>query len=97
LIENHLEIDRWIRDPQAEAGKLVVALSAMLPTSADRTWADRTQFEHYYQAVCPAGNPPLVEFLEKIDEQYADFAPVLKLSTPSRSLVDCYEEVAAAT
>jgi len=97
LIENHLEIDRWVRDARSEPAKLVVALSSMLPTTADQSWTDRTQFEHYYEAVCPAGGPPLPELLQRTDEEYADFAPVLKLSTPSRSLVDFYEEVAAAT
>ena len=37
------------------------------------------------------------EVLEKIDEEFADFAPILKLATPSKSLLDSYQEVAAAT
>jgi len=97
LIENHLEIDRWISKPKAEPGKLAVALSAMLPTAGDPTWTDRTQFENYYGKACPADGPSPVEMLAKIDEEFADFAPALRLGMPSRSLVDSYEEVATAT
>ncbi len=97
LIENHLEVDRWIRQPGEEPAKLAVALSAMLPTAGDPIWADRTQFESYYERVRPADGPSVLELLEQIDQEFADFAPVLKLATPSKSLVDSYEEVAAAT
>ena len=97
LIENHLEVDRWIRRPEEEPAKLAVALSAMLPTTGDPVWADRTQFESYYEKACPAHGPSLLELLEQIDQEFAEFAPVLKLATPNKSLVDSYEEVAAAT
>jgi len=97
LIENHLEIDRWACEPKAEPGKLAVALSAMLPTVGDPAWTDRTQFETYYTKACPAGGPPLMAMLEKIDEESAEFAPVLRLAAPAKSLVDSYEEVATAT
>jgi HD-like signal output (HDOD) protein len=97
LIENHLLVDRWITEPQDEAAKLVVSLSAMLPATADPVWADRTQFEAYYQRVCPPRGPSLVEMLAQTDTEFAEFAPVLKLSTPSKSLVDYHDEVAAAT
>jgi HD-like signal output (HDOD) protein len=97
LIENHLLVDRWINEAQAEPGKLVVSLAAMLPATADPVWVDRTQFEDYYQRVCPPGGPALVEMLARTDSEFAEFAPVLKLSTPSKSLVDYYDEVAATT
>ena len=53
-------------------------------------------FEAYYQKSCPAGSPTVLELLEQIDQEFADFAPVLKVTTPSKSLADCYNEVAAA-
>jgi HD-like signal output (HDOD) protein len=95
LIENHLEVDPWIQKPQSEPGKLAVAMSAMLPTGTDQTWAECARFEEYYQRVCPPGGPALSELLEQTDEGFADFAPVLKLSKPSKSLVDWYHEAAA--
>ncbi len=96
LIEGHLEIDRWVREAESEPARLSVALSAMLPTAADRVWADRTQFEQCFESVCPPAGPSLMDLLGKVDEEYADFAPVLKLTTPSKSLTDYLEEEVAA-
>ena len=97
LIENHLEIDRWIRQPQREPANLAVAMSAILPTTADPIWTDCGRFESYYGEVAPAGGPSVTELLGQIDQEFADFAPALKLSTPSKSLVDAHNEVAVAT
>lgn len=97
LIENHLDIDRWMCEPKASPGKLSVALSGLLPTTRDPQWTDCSQFEDYYGRVCPASGPPLGDMLAKVDKEFAEFAPILKLATPSKSLLDSYEEVAAAT
>jgi HD-like signal output (HDOD) protein len=97
LIENHLDIERWIADPGGEAGNLAVAFSAMLPTSGDSTWHEGSAFEGYYERIAPAGGPTIAELLEQIDQEYADFAPVLQLATPAKSLVACHEEVAQAS
>jgi hypothetical protein len=35
--------------------------------------------------------------LAKIDAEFAEFAPVMKLSAPARSLVDYYNAAVAAT
>ncbi len=96
LIENHLDIERWIVDPSGEAVNLAVAFSAMLPTTGDSTWHECSAFESYYEKVAPVGGPTITELLEQIDQEYADFAPVLQLATPAKSLVVCYEEVVQA-
>ena len=97
LIENHLEIDRWMREPETEPANLAVAMSALLPTIGDPLWTDCAKFESYYERVRPGGGPTIVELLEQIDQEFADFAPVLKLTLPGKSLVDAYNEVAAAS
>ncbi len=96
LIENHLEVDRWIEQQEREPGKLAVAISALLPTSSDRTWAERARFEECYGRVCPADGPPLVDLLEQIEQDFNEIAPVLKVSCPGKTLVDYYNEVATA-
>ena len=96
LIENHLEIERWLKEPKTESAKLAVALSALLPTTGDAGWPERALLEDYYAKSCPAGSPSVPQMLAQIDEEFADFAPVLKLAAPSKSLVDFYEEVAVA-
>jgi len=96
LVEYHHAIDRLVEEKDSEAGKLAVAMSALLPTTADPIWQEATVFEGHYQTVCPASGPSVIELLEATDREYAEFAPVLKLSTPGKSLADSFNEVTVA-
>ncbi|NQT40781.1 MAG: HDOD domain-containing protein [Planctomycetes bacterium] len=95
LVEQHPAIDYWIPRAAESPAELAVALSALLPTSADPTWIDCELFAKYYGQVCPHG-PSVEELLADTDRQFAEFAPVLKLATPSKSLVDCHEQAKAS-
>lgn len=94
LLENHQAIDSWVSQADSEPGKLAVALSAMLPTTADPTWEECEAFEGHYRQVAPSGSPSVAELLEQTDREFTEFAPVLKLATPSKSLVDSFNEMA---
>ncbi len=94
LLENHQAIDLWVSQADSEPGKLAVALSAMLPTTADPTWEECEAFEGHYRQVAPAGSPSAVELLEQTDREFTEFAPVLKLATPNKSLLDSFNEMA---
>jgi HD-like signal output (HDOD) protein len=95
LLENHQAIERWASQPEVEPGKLAVALSALLPTVADPTWVECETFDDYYRKVAPKGSPAAVELLEQTDREFAQFAPVLKLAAPGKSLVESFNEVIA--
>ncbi len=97
MIESHHEIDKHAANYKSNPGKMAVALSALLPTVTDPEWCECSLFEKYYDKTIPPGNPTVVEILTQIDEQFVNFAPVLKVSNPNKSLVECYQEVAAAT
>ena len=97
LVENHPDIDRWLRQPDAAPGNLAVALSALLPTAGDLLWVECARFEACYNRIQPVGAPPLSELLDELDREFAEFAPVLKIATPAKSLVECYEEATQAT
>jgi HD-like signal output (HDOD) protein len=96
LIECHHAIDQYAANYKAEPGKTAVAISALLPTVTDPEWSECALFERYYDMTAPSGGPAIVDLLAEIDEQFVNFAPVLKVSTPSKSLVECYQEVTAA-
>jgi hypothetical protein len=96
MIETHHDIAGFAANPKGNPGHLAVALSALLPTVTDPVWSECALFESYYESTAPAGSPAVVEMLAQIDEQFVNFAPVLKVSNPSKSLVECYNEVAAA-
>lgn len=97
LIEDHLAVDQWVARAASEPGKLAVSMSALLPTTGDENWPECGVFEDYYQKVCPAGGPTVPEMFALVDREYAEFAPVLKLAVPGRSLVETYEALTAVT
>ncbi len=96
LIEDHLAVDKLVAKARKEPAKLAVAMSALLPTAGDTTWSECEALEDYYQQASPEGAPAVPELLREVDQEFHEFAPVLKLALPARSLVDCYEEVAAS-
>ena len=95
MIESHHDIETHAANYKVHPGKTAVALSALLPTVTDPDWCECSLFEKYYEQTVPSGSPTVVEMLNQIDEQFVNFAPVLKVSNPSKSLVECYQEVAA--
>jgi hypothetical protein len=95
LIENHLDVERWLADPRREPGSAAVSLSALLPAVSDPMWYECGQFETYYEQIRSPDSPGLAEMLGRIDAEFADFAPLLKLAKPSKSLVQTLEEATA--
>ena len=92
LVESHQDVDRWVAQADTAPGNLAVAMSALLPTVTDSIWRERGEFEECYRKVYPSGTPSVPELLAQIDEEFAEFAPVLKIAAPTKSLVDSYQE-----
>jgi len=95
LIEDHLAVDQWASHAETDPGKLAVAMSALLPTISESIWTEHEMFEDYYQQVCPPGSPSIPELLGQIDHEFADFAPVLRITPPRNTLIDSYSEMTA--
>jgi len=97
LIERHTGIDQLAAaGKEAPADEVAVALSSMLPAVTDGAWFGCEQFERYYTAFIPAGAAGLCEALAQIDVEFAEFAPVMKVAAPPKTLVDCYREAITA-
>jgi HD-like signal output (HDOD) protein len=96
LIEHHTDLEELLLDPASEPSQLAVALSSLLPVSSDDHWTDSHQFEVAYTKLKGQQGPSIPELLAQIDEQFAEFAPVLDIAVPARSLVDCYQEATTA-
>jgi HD-like signal output (HDOD) protein len=91
LMERHASIDALIVDPLSTPGHLAVALSALLPSASDEKWTEWPQFEAAYKAIVKNDSPTIDQALAKIDAQFAEFAPLMKLATPAKSLLDLYK------
>jgi HD-like signal output (HDOD) protein len=87
LIECHTQLDQLMESGSKETGKLAVALSALLPANQDQTWFEREKFVAAYDTLAAGRGKAIPELFTQIDAEFAEFAPVLKLSTPAKSLV----------
>jgi hypothetical protein len=95
LIEAHTQIDHFVQTNCQEASKLAVALSALLPAAQDDQWYERSKFLAHYGRLI-GGRKAVEELFAQIDHEFTDFAPILKLSSPSKPLVQHLSEATAA-
>lgn len=95
MVKDHTNTN--ILDPQFRGnwGKVAVALSAMLPSVTDDMWYDAARFEELFVGLHLKGDPTVAEVLAAVDTEFAEFAPVLKLPAPVKSLAESYSESAA--
>ena len=93
LIEDHAEIEKLIQHTAEAPDKAAVAMSALLPAIADPVWIECQQFESYYEKINPGNSPTIMELLSQIDREFDQLAPLMKISTPAKSLADCYIDV----
>jgi HD-like signal output (HDOD) protein len=86
FIESHGALDEHLAESSRNQGALAVSLSALLPTAVDDEWFDRERFLAAYQQCAPANAAPVEAFFKAIDNEFAEFAPVLKLAAPAKPL-----------
>lgn len=92
-IERHTDIEQVADDGSVR--EISVALSALLPSTVDETWSELPLLERYSAKLLPASAPSIPEVLAQVDTGFLEFAPVLDMSAPAKSLVECYQETAA--
>lgn len=92
LIEHHTDIDDLVANAASKPGEVAVALSALLPANHDNQWLECQSFTDIYSRLPMKEHRSLESVLGEIDVEFADFAPVLKISTPKKSLVDSWSE-----
>jgi HD-like signal output (HDOD) protein len=95
LLGRHISIPTAPPSTPLEMTQTSVSLSAMLPSASDPRWHECAEFEAVYNRLLPQG-PAVMETLERIDREFKDFAPVLKLAAPAKSLVAWYKEALLA-
>jgi HD-like signal output (HDOD) protein len=96
LIERHTAIDEVISAEKRNPAAIAVALSALLPTAGDQHWPEVDLFQKHYDQVRPKGTQSAAEVLTQVDKEFSEFAPVLKIAAPARTLLECFNEAQAA-
>jgi HD-like signal output (HDOD) protein len=98
LLETHTKLETLLGQPKRELNRIVVALSALLPTVSDPAWREQQQVTTVYRELTSAdAKSSLTELLTKVDAEYADIAPMLKLPDPPRKLAQFVGAPAATT
>ncbi len=92
LVQRHIQLDALLEQEKVPPELPAVALSAMLPASVDNQWSEAAVFENAYQRINPSGTPTTRQLLADVDGQFAEFAPLLQLSSSTRPLVAYYDE-----
>jgi HD-like signal output (HDOD) protein len=97
LLENHTSVDEMLATRATNPDRIAVAASALLPSISDARWSECAHFDTVYSRIRPSNGPSIQELLGQMDQEFVEFAPVLKLTTPAKTLVAWYEESLAAT
>jgi HD-like signal output (HDOD) protein len=96
LIESHTKLDEFLATGCKEPGKLSVSLSALLPANHDENWLEREKFVNAFEQLAGNRGRTAADMFGQVDQEFGEFAPVLKLAVPAKSLVQHLEQVAVS-
>ena len=88
LIARHTQLAELLRGGDGDRGCACVALASLLPTCSDETWSERDEFTAAYLELSGQDAAGESELLAEVDEVTDEFAPMLKLPAPKKSLVE---------
>lgn len=94
LIESHTQLNQLLATDSKDLGAVAVALSSSLPAASDKVWSERELFLNAFSKIAGPGCNP-AQTLALVDTEFTEFAPVLKLTAPAKSLVQYFEETQA--
>lgn len=86
LIERHANPQALLKSNPPERDAACVAVAAMLPSCTDDDWNEQNQFFQSLDLLIPNGLVNYAELFTKVDNQCEEFAPLLKLPPPAKTL-----------
>ena len=95
LIERHPALNELLEGPKPRIDAACVALASLLPSCRDKTWNEEDEFSAGLERVLASKALDLPKLLQEVDQAFADFAPVLKIQVPEKSLSDWLAEAAS--
>ena len=91
LIERHPNFDELMSSNPPQKDAACVALAALLPSCRDEQWEERAAFEAGLSTVSAGEVAKINEILAEADATFAEFAPIMKLPVPTKSLQQWFE------
>ena len=96
LIERHPAVEELLSGPNPRQDAACVALAALLPTCRDTEWDEESFFLNSIEKIVGERNIDLAMIMSAVDESFAEFAPILKVQVPDKSLSDWLAESSAS-
>lgn len=86
LIERHPNFDELISSSPPARDAACVALAALLPSCEVEQWSERDEFLAGMQRISPQALARIEAIVEEADKTFEEFAPMMRLAVPARSL-----------
>ncbi len=96
LIERHPALDELLDGPTPRIDAACVALASLLPSCRDEQWDDADEFLSGIERITQSRVVDLTNLITEVDISFAEFAPVLKIQVPDKSLSDWLSESPAS-
>lgn len=91
IIERHTDFNELISATPRKLDAACVALASLLPACKDDEWDERDAFVAGLTQLLPSGSDAVLELLRQADTSFDEFAPLMNLPVPERSLVKWIE------
>ena len=88
LIAQHTRLEELLEGGPEQYGSACVALASLLPACTDENWDEYEMFISGYNQLTQNPSDVLREAFEKVDTDTIEFAPILRLPLPKRTLID---------
>lgn len=88
IIERHPNFTELIESHQPQLDAACVALASLLPACKDEEWEERESFLEGLTRLIPAAAVSAEDLLQEADAAFTEFAPMMNLPVPERSLRD---------
>lgn len=97
LIERHPNLTELLSVSPPIVDAACVALAALLPSCQDDHWSDWNEFCKGLQQIAPSTNDQIQALLAESDASFEEFAPIMKLALPSKSLQEWFKQQSTAS
>jgi len=88
LIGHHTKLADLLEAGPTQRNNACVALASLLPSCSDEQWQEQDEFVDGYLRLTSGDEAALIALFISVDESTSEFAPLLKLPVPKRTLLD---------
>ena len=90
LIERHPNLNELLSASPPLLDAACVALASLLPSCQDSEWDERNEFIEGLGRLANSSNESITKILTEADVTFAEFAPIMKLPVPEKTLSDWF-------